>query len=226
MMKILLLEDDILLNKAIDKFLSKEGHEVETFRNGQFALDAILKTRYDMLLLDINVPMLSGLELLERIDNQKIQIPTIFISALRDIEDISKAFDLGCHDYLKKPFHLKELSLRIEKILKSSYIPQSHIRLSQHYSLDRESNTLRFKGEAQILSSRQMKIILLLASNRSMVVEYELFQEYAWDNIDVEIPTIRAEINRLKKILKEEIIINIRNMGYMIKRPNSLHPNS
>lgn len=222
MMKILLLEDDILLNKAIDKFLSKEGHEVETFRNGQLALDAILKTRYDMLLLDINVPMLSGLELLERIDSKKIQIPTIFISALRDIEDISKAFDLGCHDYLKKPFHLKELSLRIEKILKSSYIPQSHIRLSQHYSLDRESNTLRFKGEAQILSSRQMKIILLLASNRSMVVEYELFQEYAWDNIDVEIPTIRAEINRLKKILKEEIIINIRNMGYMIKRPENI----
>ncbi len=221
-MKILLLEDDILLNKAIDKFLSKEGHEVETFRNGKLALDAILQRRYDMLLLDINVPMLSGLELLERIDSQKIQIPTIFISALRDIEDISKAFDLGCYDYLKKPFHLKELSLRIEKILKSSYIPQAHIRLSQHYSLDRESNTLRFKGEAQTLSSRQLKIIVLLASNRSMVVEYELFQEYAWDNIDVEIPTIRAEINRLKKILKEEIIINIRNMGYMIKLPKNI----
>lgn len=222
-MKILLLEDDILLNKAIDKFLSKEGHEIETFRNGQLALDAILIKKYDMLLLDINVPKLSGLELLEKIDSRKIQIPTIFISALRDIEDISKAFDLGCYDYLKKPFHLKELSLRIEKVLKTSYIPQSHIRLSQHYSLDRESNTLRFKGEVQVLSSRQLKIIILLASNRSRVVEYTLFQEYAWDNIDVEIPTIRAEINRLKKILKEEIIINIRNMGYMIKRPDSIN---
>jgi len=221
-MRILLLEDDLLLNKAIEKFLLKEGHHVETFRNGQLALDAILKDQYDMLLLDINVPMLSGLELLEKIDAQKIQIPTIFISALRDIEDISKAFDLGCYDYLKKPFHLKELSLRIEKVLKSTYMPQAHIRLSQNYSIDKETNTLRFKGEVQILPARQLKILLLLADNRSRVVNYELFQEYAWDNLDVEVPTIRAEINRLKKILKEDIIINIRNMGYMIKRPSSI----
>jgi len=221
-MRILLLEDDKLLNKAIDIFLSKEGHEVETFRNGQLALNAILANRYDMLILDINVPIISGLELLEKIDNQKIQTPTIFISALRDIEDISKAFDLGCHDYLKKPFHLKELSLRIDKVLKSTYMPQEHIRLSLNYSLDKETNTLRFKGEVQILPSRQLKIITLLAYNRSRVVNYELFQEYAWDNLNVEIPTIRAEINRLKKILKEDIIINVRNMGYMIKRPCSL----
>jgi DNA-binding response OmpR family regulator len=220
-MRILLLEDDLLLNRAIDKFLSKEGHNVKTFRNGKLALDAVFKNRYDMLLLDINVPTLSGFELLERMDSQKIQIPTIFISALRDIEDISRAFDLGCYDYLKKPFHLKELSLRIDKVLKSSYMPQAHIRLSHNYSLDTETNTLRFKGEVQILSSRQLKIIILLAYNRSRVVNYELFQEYAWDNMNVEIPTIRAEINRLKKILKEDIIINIRNMGYMIKRPSS-----
>ena len=216
-MKILLLEDDLLLNRAIDRFLSQQGHSVETFRNGQLAFDSILKSQYDMLLLDINVPTLSGLELLEKIDNKKIQIPTIFISALRDIEDISKAFDLGCYDYLKKPFHLKELSLRIDKVLKSLYMPQSHIRLSKNYSLDREINSLRFKGEVQILPSRQLKIISLLAYNRSRVVNYDMFQEYAWDNLNVEIPTIRAEINRLKKMLKEDIIINVRNMGYMIK---------
>ena len=219
-MRILLLEDDLLLNKAIDRFLSKEGHEVETFRNGQLALNSIFENPYDMLLLDINVPTITGLELLERVDKKKIQIPTIFISALIDIEDISKAFDLGCHDYLKKPFHLKELSLRIEKVLKSTYMPQAHIRLSQNYSLDKETNILRFKGEVQVLSSRQQKIMVLLAYNRSRVVNYELFQEYAWDNLNIEIPTIRAEINRLKKILKEDIIINIRNMGYMIKRPS------
>jgi len=218
-MKILLLEDDILLNRAIDKFLSKQGHEVDTFRDGLLAFEKIKSHPYDLLLLDINVPNISGLELLEQIHDLKIQIPTIFISALIDIEDISKAFDLGCQDYLKKPFHLKELSLRIEKILQTTYIPQVHLRLSKNYSLEKESSTLRFKGEVQIISARQMQILLLLAENRSRVVEYSLFMEYVWQDFDVEIPTIRAEVNRLKKILKEDIIINIRNMGYMIKRP-------
>ncbi|MCK4442157.1 MAG: response regulator [Sulfurovaceae bacterium] len=218
-MKILLLEDDILLNKAIGTFLKKKGHDVTSIRDGNEALDLITTNSYDFLLLDINVPNLSGLELLEALHNLKIQIPTIFISALIDIEDISKAFDLGCHDYLKKPFHLKELSLRIDKILQSTFIPQEHIRLSKNYSLEKETSTLRFKGEVQVISAKQLQIIILLSNNRSRVVEYELFREYAWNNQDIEVPTIRAEVNRLKKILKEEIIINIRNMGYMIKRP-------
>lgn len=218
-MKILLLEDDNLLNKAITTYLCTSGHTVKSFRDGQEALISFDKVVYDLLILDINVPNIDGLELLEIVHKKKIQTPSIFISALIDIEDISQAFELGCHDYLKKPFHLKELTIRIDKILKTTYIPSTHLRLSKNYSLDLDSSTLRFNGEVQILSSRQMKIITLLANNRSRVVEYELFMEYAWDNIDVEIPTIRAEVNRLKKTLKEKVIINVRNMGYMIKRP-------
>jgi len=218
-MKILLLEDDLLLNQAIAKFLTTEGHTIKVFRDGHETLLELTNHTYDLLILDINVPNIDGLELLEILHNQKIQTPVIFISAMIGIKDISRAFELGCHDYLKKPFHLKELTLRIDKILQSEYIPNSHLRLSKNYSLDMESSTLRFQGEVQILSSKQLQIILLLAHNRSRVVEYDLLREYVWDNLDIEIPTIRAEVNRLKKTLKEDIIINIRNMGYMIKRP-------
>ncbi|QOR62013.1 response regulator transcription factor [Sulfurovum sp. ST-21] len=218
-MKILLLEDDLLLSEAISKFLIIKGHAVQTFKDGESVLHSLQENCFDLLILDINVPNIDGLTLLEMLQKNKIQIPTIFISAIIDIDDISRAFTLGCHDYLKKPFHLKELSIRIDKILQSDYIPHSHLRLSKNYSLDIESSTLRFKGEVQVLPARQLKILILLANNRSRVVDYALFQEYAWDNMDVEIPTIRAEVNRLKKALKEDIIINIRNMGYMIKRP-------
>ncbi len=218
-MKILLLEDDKLLNDSISRYLSIKGHSVQSFRDGESALDSINESCYDLLILDINVPNISGLTLLEILNERKIQIPTIFISAIIDIDDISRAFDLGCHDYLKKPFHLKELEIRISKLLQSEYIPSSHLRLSTNYSLDMESSVLRFKGEVQILSDRHLKILSLLANNRNRIVDYILFQEYAWDNIDIEIPTIRAEINRLKKILKEDIIVNVRNMGYMIKKP-------
>jgi len=219
-MKILLLEDDQLLNNAISKFLTLKGHKVHTFREGKSAKKSIEEMPYDLLILDINVPYINGLTLFEEIQKKKIQIHTIFISAIIDIDDISRAFDLGCHDYLKKPFHLKELELRIDKLLQSSYIPNTHLRLSQNYSLDLENETLMFHGETQTLSERHLKIIILLANNRNRVVDYALFQEYAWDCMDVEVPTIRAEINRIKKLLKEDIIINIRNMGYMIKKPN------
>jgi DNA-binding response OmpR family regulator len=218
-MKILVLEDDHLLNEAITKYIETTGHIVTNFRDGDKAFISIKNNSYDMLILDINVPGLDGFELLEAIHELKIQIPTIYISALADIEDISRAFVLGCHDYLKKPFHLKELTIRIDKILQSSYIPQSHLRLSKNYSFDLDSNTLRFNNQVQILPNRQLQIIKLLTQNRSQVVSYEMFLEYIWNDIEIDTPTIRAEINRLKKVLKEDFIVNVRGIGYMVKRP-------
>ncbi len=218
-MKILLLEDDKLLNDAITKFLTIEGHVISTYRDGQSALDALHVLAFDLLILDINVPNIDGLTLLEKLHTKRIEIPAIFISTIIDIDDISRAFDLGCYDYLKKPFHLKELTLRINKILQTRYVPQEHFRLSSNYSFDMDSSTLHFNNEVQILSNRQVQIIELLASNRSRVVNYDMFREYAWDDLEVDNATIRAEINRLKKGLKDDFISNIRSIGYMIERP-------
>lgn len=219
-MKILLLEDDHLLNDAITKYIKTTGHIITSFRNGNDAYEAIKADSFDLLILDINVPGLDGFELLESTHEIKIQIPTIYISALADIEDISHAFDLGCHDYLKKPFHLKELTIRIDKILQSRYVPQAHLRLSTSYSFDMLSSTLRFDNEVKILPKRQLEIIKLLAQNRSQVVSYDMFLEYVWDDLEIDTPTIRAEMNRLKKALKEDFIVNVRGIGYMIKRPS------
>jgi len=218
-MKILLLEDDHLLNSAITKYLNTTGHAIQSFRDGEEALKKLKTDSFDLLILDINVPGLDGFALLEALHDLKIQIPTIYISALADIEDISRAFDLGCHDYLKKPFHLKELTIRIDKILQTRYMPQQHLRLSKNYSFDLNTLTLRFDNEVQILPKRQLQIIELLARNRSRVVSYEMFMEYIWFDLEIDTPTIRAEMNRLKKVLKEDFIVNIRGVGYMIKRP-------
>ena len=218
-MKILLLEDDRLLGDAIGKYLESTGHTVTIFRNGTDALENIRETRYDLLILDISVPGLSGLELLEQLHALRIELPVIYISALVDIEDISRAYELGCHDYLKKPFHLKELRLRIDKLLQTRYVPQAHFRLSTNYSFDTEEKILYFQNEAQRLSRRQTEILEILAVNRSRVVSYEMFSEYVYNDPFIDIPTIRAEINRLTKALKEDFIVNIRGVGYMIERP-------
>ncbi len=219
-MKILLLEDDSMLNDAIKQYLESVGHAIISTKDGETCLKTLEEQKFDMLILDINLPDIDGLTILERLHEQKRMVPTIFISALIDIEEISRAFDIGCHDYLKKPFHLKELNLRINKILKTRVVPQEHKRLSKSYSFDHETTTLYFNNEPYILPKRQLLIIALLSQNRSLVVNYDMFREYAYDGDDIDNATIRAEVNRVKKVLKEDFIINIRGIGYMVERPN------
>ncbi len=218
-MKILLLEDDLQLNNAISQYLKSTGHILISARDGEVALEVLKYEKFDLLVLDINVPGIDGLSLLEKIHEQKIMAPTIYISALIDIEDITRAFDLGCYDYLKKPFHLKELTLRINKLMKTRLVPQEHKRISKYYSFDSKTLTLYFNNEPHILPNRQLKIIELLSQNRSLVVNYDMFRTYAYEDEEIDNATIRAEVNRVKKELKEDFIINIRGSGYMIRRP-------
>ncbi|MGB5918406.1 response regulator transcription factor [Arcobacter sp.] len=219
-MKILLLEDDIMLNKAIKTYLESTGHVVHSVMDGKNCIEILDKEQFDLLVFDINVPDVDGLTILEDLHKQKKMVPTIFISALIDIEDITRAFDIGCHDYLKKPFHLKELTLRINKFLKTSQVHQQHKRLSKSYSYDSKNMILLFNNEPQILPKRQIQIIDLLAANRSLVCNYDMFREYVWNDDYIDNATIRAEVNRVKKVLREDFILNIRGIGYMVERPN------
>ncbi len=220
-MKILLLEDETMLKEAINEYLSASGHLVTTFYDGSEALECLKTDAFDLLILDINVPGIDGLDLLERLHGMKIRTPAIYISALVDIEGISRAYDLGCYDYLKKPFHLKELTLRIDKVMQSCTVPQNHLRLSKSYSYDAASSTLLCDNVTQPLSKRQLQIIDLLARNRGRVVDFDQFRAYVWDEEYVDNATIRAEVSRFKKILKEDFIQNIRALGYMIDIPRS-----
>ena len=218
-MKILLLEDEVMLNESICEYLESDGHNIDSFFDGLSAYESIKKLSYDLLILDINVSGMNGLSFLEKAHELKIHTPAIYISALVDIEDISRAYDLGCYDYLKKPFHLKELSLRLDRIKLANDTPRVHLRLSKNYSYDQEHSTLLFEQEACTLTKRQSQIIDLLARNRGMVVDFDQFSIYVWDEQVVDNATIRAEVNRLKKYLKEDIVMNVRGMGYMIEKP-------
>jgi len=220
-LKILLLEDEAMLSEAINEYLASLGHRISLFEDGTDALERLKTETFDLLVLDINVPGINGLELLEQLHALKIRTPAIYISALVDIEGISRAYDLGCYDYLKKPFHLKELSLRIDKVMQSCAIPQSHLKLSKSYSYDAATSTLMCENVTQPLTKRQLQIIDLLARNRGRIVDFDQFRAYIWDEEYVDNATIRAEVSRLKKSLKEDFIQNIRSLGYMIDIPRS-----
>lgn len=220
-MKILLLEDELLLNNAISEYLRNIGHMVESFQDGQDVLDNI-DSSFDLLILDINVPTVDGFGVLAYLNSKKIHIPTIFISALVDIEDITKAYNLGCREYIKKPFHLGELGIKINQILKKEQNNTTHIKFSENYSYSKDKQTLYFNGEPQNLTKKQLEIIHILALNINMIVDFERFRVDVWDAENIDNPTIRAEISRLKKSLKEDFIKNIRGLGYKIDRYYSI----
>ncbi len=216
-MKILLLEDELMLNNAIVEYLSNVGHIVSSFTDGQDVLDNV-NSSYDLLILDVNVPTVNGFDVLKTLNTKNIFIPTIYITALIDIEDITKAYDLGCREYIKKPFHLEELGIKINQILKKDKKATSHMKLSENYSYSKTDKVLYFNNDAQNLTRKQLEIIHILALNINMIVDFERFRVDVWDAEDIDNPTIRAEISRLKKVLKEDFIKNIRGLGYKIDR--------
>lgn len=218
-MKILLLEDEMMLRTSIEEYLESLNHQVIGFGNGIEALNALKTETFDLLILDINVPKLSGFELLEELNRLEISAPTIFVSALLDIDEISKAFALGACDYLKKPFHLKELSLRLDKIKAAQKIKSSHnMLLSQKYNFSKEEQILSFNNTQQTLTKKQLQIVTLLCENIGRVVDFEKFRSYVWNDEPIDNATIRAEISRLRKSLKEDFISNIKGIGYKIDK--------
>ncbi len=220
-MKILLLEDELMLNNAIAEYLKSIGHLVESFTDGESVMENI-DSSFDLLILDINVPKKDGFEVLEELNHKGFYIPVIFITALHDIEDITKAYDLGCREYIKKPFHLEELGIKINQILKKDQNNTSHMRLSENYSYSKDKKTLYFSGEPQTLTKKQLDIVHILALNINMIVDFERFRVDIWGGENIDNPTIRAEISRLKKALKEDFIKNIRGLGYKIDRYYSI----
>lgn len=216
-MKILLLEDELMLNNAISEYLRGIGHMVESFTDGEEVINSV-DSSFDLLILDINVPKKDGFEILQELNARRLYIPTIYISALSDIEDITRGYELGCREYLKKPFHLEELGIKINQILKKDQKTTSHVRFSENYSYSKEKKTLYFNGEPQPLTKKQLDIIHILALNINMIVDFERFRVDIWGGEDIDNPTIRAEISRLKKALKEDFIKNIRGLGYKIDR--------
>jgi two-component system OmpR family response regulator len=163
-LRILLLEDELMLQSSIEEYLKGLGHSVNSFSNPIRVLDSLNESKYDILILDINVPQFDGLKLYETILQKSIQKPTIFISAQVDIETISRAFNLGAEDYLKKPFHLKELGIRVQKISKSIENSQrEHMLLTENYSYSKKNMTLLYKNEPQKLTKNSNKSFIVCA---------------------------------------------------------------
>ena len=218
-MKIFLLEDDLELNKIIKSSLEEYGFFVDSFFEGYSAVSKALNNKYDIYILDINVPGFDGYEILKLIKKNSETLPVIMISAALDIKNISKAYDLGCNDYLKKPFELEELLLRIKYLIKNTYnndIDKDIIDLKYGFTFCLNNQRLyKFKHEI-ILTHKEKLFLTLLIQNINNTITIEMIHDYVWDGKEVEAVSIRSILHKLQKKLKNGMILNIRGIGYKL----------
>ena len=215
-MKILLMEDDLILNEIITEHLEEHNYEIVSVFDGEEAQDKIYSQTFDLLLLDVNVPNLSGFDLLKDIRLKEIKTAAIFITSANMLEDIEEGFKSGCDDYIKKPFELKELDLRINNIKRLHNIsPSTNIELSANLSLDIEKLCIRKKEEDIHITQKECDVLLYLIKNKNKNVSIDELSLNVWAYEDSPIAsTIRTYIKSLRKILGEEYILNTRGVGY------------
>ncbi len=212
-MKILLLEDNKRLSSLIIEALEEKAYKVDWFEDGKKALEAIYDG-YDCLVLDINVPGIDGLSLLKELRIMDNKTPAIIISANVELETIKDAYIRGCDEYLKKPFYIYELEMKIDKFCKKEF---RKLFLADNFVYDLEKEKLfDNKNEEIKLAKKEILLFNLFSKNPEKIVTFEQIEQYVWEGDLTSSENIRALIKRLRKKLPENIIISQGGMGYKL----------
>lgn len=208
-MKLMIIEDEYLLNKAISTYLKSKNFKVSSYLDGLEALDNI-SNGFDLFIIDIDIPKITGIEILEHIRKIYPNIPVIIISATIDMEMITKAYTKGCNDYLKKPFDIKELELKINAFTRDI---TSEIELSKNLIYDKNAQNLKYNNKIITLTTHENKFLALLSENHKATVKHEYIESVIWGT---ETPHLRQLVNRLRNKIPVDIIQNRVGEGYII----------
>ncbi|MBO9584245.1 MAG: response regulator transcription factor [Flavobacterium sp.] len=218
-MKILLLEDDFTLSKEISAFFVSKKFECIPYYDGSLLLKKYFPYEYDLIILDINVPGINGIEVCKGIRKIDNKTPIIMLTAFSEIEDKLSSFDNGADDYLVKPFHFEELYARVQSLLRRKEVPQqveSKIVVKDLEIFEEEMKVFRSSEEIK-LTPKEFKLISILAHAKGKVLSKQFIAEKLWDyHIETNQNTIEVYINFLrKKIDKDHDIKLIRTkVGY------------
>jgi len=213
--KIFILEDDPTLNETIVDFLEDSGFMVDSALDGYEAESMLYENRYDLILLDVNVPNLDGFSLLKSARSFGVKTPVIFITARDGVEDIEKGFSVGAEDYLKKPFALKELKIRIDVILKRYNKSTDEIELFENALFKPSSGEVTIDGNIYKLSNKETQLLKIFYNNQNEVISHEYIFNELWDYEETPSDSsLRTYIKNLRKILGKERIESIKKRGY------------
>ena len=214
--KILLLEDDMQLNETVKQFLELKGYEVYEAYDGLKAEEIAYEKHIDLMLLDVKVPHMSGFDFLKNIRKQGKEIPAIFITSLNSVEDVEKGFSLGCDDYIRKPFALKELQVRVESLLKRSFgTHEDKVDLGEGLAFDIKELSLTRNKEKIPLKTKELKLLALFLQHPNMLLDYEKINETLWEyDEEPSAGSLRTYIKRIRAAIGKEKVETIKNIGY------------
>ena len=215
-MKILIVEDDEMIADFVKIGLEKVGYTCECVYDGQTAADLLESKRYDLILLDIMLPIIDGYELLEYI--KEFHTPVIFITAKARLTDKVKGLKLGADDYITKPFELAELTARVESVLRRYNKSQEKLSYAG-IEIDMASRTVRKDGKQIELTMKELELLLLFVRNRNIALFRDRIYEEVWgDEYDGESRTVDIHVQRLKRKLGlEDSLVSVRKIGYRLE---------
>lgn len=209
-MKILLLEDNKTLNETIKLKLELKGYEVHSFLDGLEVIHNITNG-YSCFILDINVPNVNGIKILKKIRELYKDVPVIIITATVELDIIKQSYKFGCNDYLKKPFFIDELEIKIDKLC---LVSNKVIEFDKDCFFDFFKSTLIINEKEIILTSKENLMMNLFLKNKNSLVSYIGIENYVWEAEFASLDAIRTLIKRLRKKLKKSYIKASTNNGY------------
>lgn len=224
-MKILLVEDEEKLLESIREGLVHSGYAVDTALDGEEGSFMAFTNDYDLIILDINLPQKDGFEILKEVRARDSEVNIIMLTALSDVDDRVKGFDLGANDYVLKPFHFEELKARIRSLLRRKTTIKDSVIETKGISFDTTKRTFNIKGENLKLTAKEAGILEYLFFNLGRYVTTEELMEHVWnDEVDIFSNVVRVHMSALRKKLKaklgKNIIRNEIGKGYIIDEEN------
>jgi two-component system copper resistance phosphate regulon response regulator CusR len=220
-MKILLIEDEKPLASAVTRVLSDDGWRIMWEPTGDGGLKTALREDFDLIILDVMLPGKSGWEILDGIRAARKTVPIMMLTALEEIDDKVKGFELGADDYLPKPFEVPELVARVRAMLRRDKINKSLVTRIADLEIDRKNRKVTRGGKLIALTRREYDLLEALAANEGRVLSRETIQERVWtdeesfsNTVDVFIGTLRKKIDAP---FDNKLIHTIHGFGYVLK---------
>ncbi|MGY5267573.1 response regulator transcription factor [Paraclostridium bifermentans] len=224
MINILLIDDEKKICEFVKAYLDKEGYKTDVAYNGNDAIDYLDNNEYDIVLLDRMLPDISGEEICNYIRNncKLINVSIIMLSAKTEDDDRIEGFELGCDDYICKPFNVKELILRIKSVLKRSHDLENNekVKFKNQIEINTKTHEVKVRGTSVVLTNTEYKLLLVMASNpKKIYTREELLENVVDDHLEKFDRVIDSHIKNLRQKIEVDsrnckIIKTVYGVGY------------